>query len=534
MPSQDSDFQNRLSYFGARPGAALGQWHIARVRTRHRGHATVARALLPGEQAASNLRHSLLACMIGGAPRRFWLGSCISSPTLPSATWRRAFTTLPGDWPRSRSLAFSLLFRCELWKGRDLPFLTLVMLFGLAMVGDRNGHAGRTLCVGGTVAVVAFCAHRAKPSRWRCRAFYLAALPSGGDWRHLLRRYFGYYTYCFYYSLRSGYDLGIYDSLLVEHAARGIVLQDAAVGGARAFALRQSRRIHRLRALAFLCHPPEQWDALALQSAFLGSAAIPLYKLARRHIDRWPACILALTYLLYPALHGENLFEFHFLPFGPFLLWWAWYFLEARRDRWAALFVLFTLSCREDVSSWVAVLGLYFLLTGRRPRAGLVLAVVGTLWCFALKFIAMPYVGGGESFTDIYKDLLPKGAKSFGSVVMTVARQPGIHPVDLGRDEQAHLHAADPRAARLSALPAAHLAGARHPWLLLYCAVDPVRSSRQYQFPVQRPLDRVLSSPAWRWGWNGWEGVPSRTDSRVRACWPSARRWWPWCAWRCP
>ena len=87
--------------------------------------------------------------------------------------------------------------------------------------------------------------------------------------------------------------------------------------------------------------------------------------------------------------------------------------------------MLFTLCCREDVSAWVAVLGAYFLFTGRRPRAGLLLALIGAAWCFTLKFKAMPYVGGGESFTDIYKDLLPPASKSFGSVVMTVLANPG-------------------------------------------------------------------------------------------------------------
>ena len=32
--------------------------------------------------------------------------------------------------------------------------------------------------------------------------------------------------------------------------------------------------------------------------------------------------------------------------------------------------------------------------------AALLLAVVGATYCFVLKFKAMPYVGGGESFTD--------------------------------------------------------------------------------------------------------------------------------------
>jgi hypothetical protein len=37
-----------------------------------------------------------------------------------------------------------------------------------------------------------------------------------------------------------------------------------------------------------------------------------------------------------------------------------------------------------------------------------------------------PYVGGGESFIGIYKDLVPPGAKSFGSMVMTVLANPAF------------------------------------------------------------------------------------------------------------
>jgi uncharacterized membrane protein len=54
------------------------------------------------------------------------------------------------------------------------------------------------------------------------------------------------------------------------------------------------------------------------------------------------------------------------------------------------------------------------------------LAIVGTVYCFALKFIAMPAVGGGESFMMIYKDLIPQGGKGFGSVVMTVPSNPAF------------------------------------------------------------------------------------------------------------
>jgi uncharacterized membrane protein len=320
----------------------------------------------------------------------------------------------------------SLLFRWEVWRGHDLPFLTLVALFGLA-----------------TWAAV-MSAMRAGPfvweewlgSRWHriCKGIdarfprLLPALPlvlvAAGAVGYTC--YFGYYSYCYYYSLRSGYDLGIYDSLTWNMLHRGSFFKAPPWAGPGKSHFGNHSEFIAYALLPIYAIRQNAGTLLLIQAALLGLAAIPLYKLARRHVDPWPACILALSYLLYPALHGENLFEFHFLVLAPFLLWWAWYFLESRRDGWAALFILLTLSVREDVSSWVAILGAYFLLSGRRPKAGLIVGVVGALYCFIIKFVAMPYVGGGESFTDIYKDLIPPGGKGFGSVVSTLLGNPGF------------------------------------------------------------------------------------------------------------
>ena len=426
-PSRDSDFQTRLSYSARALGLLLaGGVSIGFVV----GVSIMPLSLIRYFQEnhlESRLRHILLACTLGGGvvaalAGALYLFTHFSTPNVVARLYHAARRLAP------LYLAgfFALLFRCEVWKGRDLAFLTLVVLFGLA-----------------TWAAVT-SALQAGPFPWEAkirswlRRFHEGLVQAMPRSSHSLPfilvlvgvifyvSYFGYYTYCFYYSLRSGYDTGIYDSLLWNMLHGGSFFKTPPWAGPGRSHFGNHAEFFAYVLLPFYAIRQNSGTLMLIQSAVLGAAAIPLYKLVRRHIDRWPACILVLTYLLYPALHGENLFEFHFLPLGPFLLWWAWYFLEARRDRWAALFVLLTLSCREDVSSWVAVLGLYFLLTGRRPRAGLLLAVLGTLYCCTLKFIAMPYVGGGESFTTIYKDLVPQGGKGFGSVVMTMLANPAF------------------------------------------------------------------------------------------------------------
>jgi uncharacterized membrane protein len=373
----------------------------------------------------STLRHRLLAFVLGGTLVAVAAGAgyLLSSLDRPGVVLRLHHV--------ARRLAplylvgfLALLFRVDAWRGHDLPFLALVAIFGLcAAAAVKTALSAGPLAgeerLGGHLLTLRRNLGLALPRLWPRLPFVIVALAAAG-----YAVYFAYYTYCFYYSLRSGYDLGIYDSLLWNMLHGGSFFKTPPWAGPGRSHFGNHAEFFAYMLVPLYAIRQNGGTLLIIQSVILGSAAIPLYKLARRHIGPWPACLLALVYLIYPALHGENLFEFHFLPLGPFLLWWAWYFLEARRNWWAALFVLFTLSCREDVSSWVAVLGAYLLFSGRRPKAGLLLAVIGTTYCFVLKFWAMPYVGGGESFTDIYKDLLPTGAKSFGSVVATLLGNP--------------------------------------------------------------------------------------------------------------
>lgn len=425
IQQRDSDFPSQLTLVAR----ALGLFAAMGASLGFAGAAALAPLSLTryfqDNQLVPGLRQRLLLGMIGCALAAvltgalallFRFGERKTTARLDHAARRMAPLALVGFLP--------LLFRCQAWKGHDFAFLVLVAVFG---------WLAHRACLS---------AMRAGPFDWE-QTIYARLRRVGEDFALALPRvsrslpwlivvagvvgyvvYFGYYTYCFYYSLRSGYDLGIYDSLLWNMLHGGSFFKTPPWAGPGRSHFGNHAEFFAYVLLPLYAIRQNGGTLLLIQAAFLGSAAIPLYKLARRHIDDWPACVLALTYLCYPALHGESLFEFHFLPFGPFLLWWAWYFLEIRRDGWAALFVLFTLSCREDVSSWVAVLGAYFLFSGRRPKAGLILAVLGAAWCFTLKFKAMPYVGGGESFTDIYKDLVPQGGKGFGGVVMTVLANP--------------------------------------------------------------------------------------------------------------
>jgi uncharacterized membrane protein len=164
-----------------------------------------------------------------------------------------------------------------------------------------------------------------------------------------------------------------------------------------------------------------------MQASIAAAAAIPLYFLARRRVPAGTASIIAISYLLYAPLHGANLYDFHYLLLAPLFLWTTLNLFEAGRYGWAALAVLFTLSIREDVAALLSFIGAFLLMTGLRPRAGVVLAAVGGAYFVSLKLFAMPrFLGGAEAFIEMFREMVPEGDRGYGGVLKTFVGNPGF------------------------------------------------------------------------------------------------------------
>jgi len=164
---------------------------------------------------------------------------------------------------------------------------------------------------------------------------------------------------------------------------------------------------------------------LIYQAAIVGAAAIPLYLFARTQIPRWPAAVVALLFLLYAPIHGPNFYDFHELMPLPFWAFWLFWAIVKRRNLLVAVFTLILYAHREDVPAGIAVLGMFLVITGARPRLGAVLAVVSTFWFVMMKFVIMPRLYH-TWFADIYKDLQTVGHPGYGSVVQTVLVNPSF------------------------------------------------------------------------------------------------------------
>jgi uncharacterized membrane protein len=124
-------------------------------------------------------------------------------------------------------------------------------------------------------------------------------------------------------------------------------------------------------------------------------------------------------------MHGANFYDFHFQPVASaFVLSTIW-LVDARRWIWCALTFLVAISCREDISVGLTVLGLYLLLTGHRPVAGAIMAVVAATYFVVMRFYVMVHFGPSW-FSEMYKELYPgpDGPHTYGGIITTLMTNP--------------------------------------------------------------------------------------------------------------
>ncbi len=236
--------------------------------------------------------------------------------------------------------------------------------------------------------------------------------------------YVGFFTILNHHRLATtAFDLGIYDNLIFNamhgHPFKATVLFGPAGGNN----LASHAEFAVLLFVPFYAIHPGAETMLIIQAVVLGFAAVPLYLFASTALPRPTAVVIAVAYLLFAPLHGPNFYDFHWLPLAIFFHFWLYYAIATRKNWLVAgsLFVL--LAIREDIAVGLAVLGLFLLLTGLRPRLGLLLAALSATWFGVDRFVIMP-LAGAWYFQNFYVDLFADGVSSFGSVFKTILTNP--------------------------------------------------------------------------------------------------------------
>lgn len=176
---------------------------------------------------------------------------------------------------------------------------------------------------------------------------------------------------------------------------------------------------------------PRADSLLVFQTVWLATAVIPLYLIAVRRLgDAWSGVILVAIYVLYPALHGVNMFDFHSLTLVVPSLVWSIYLLDSG-SKWAYAGVLaLVLMTREDMSLLACFLGLYAIFIGR-VRTGLVTILVAVVYLATIKTMFMNDSGlimkesqDSTSYAKFYEEMIPHAEEGVRGLVISAVTNP--------------------------------------------------------------------------------------------------------------
>lgn len=240
----------------------------------------------------------------------------------------------------------------------------------------------------------------------------------------------GYAAYVAFYTIRNhhrlgttAFDLGIYDNLMYNAMHGRLFVSPVLFGPGGGNYLAGHAEFAMLLFVPFYAIHPGPETMLIIQALVLGFAAVPLYLFASTRLARPVAATIAGAYLMFAPLHGPNFYDFHWIPLAVFFHFWLYYAIANRKSWLTAAMIVVLFAIREDVAVGLAVLGLFLLFSGLRPRLGLIMAVAAVTWFAIVRFVIMP-LAGGWYFQNLYSGLFAEGVSTFGSVIKTILTNP--------------------------------------------------------------------------------------------------------------
>ncbi len=165
-----------------------------------------------------------------------------------------------------------------------------------------------------------------------------------------------------------------------------------------------------------------------LQLLALAGSSWPLYLLVKEQLGRPLAWGAVLLWLANPFVANAALFEFSFLPFAVFFLFWSLYFYQ--RDKFFAflLFCFLALLVREDVALVIFGIGCLSLFQKRNWRWWLGPLILSAGYFFmALKITGSYSTTGNYKFLQYYSWL----GDSYSSIILNALRRPWLVAIKL-------------------------------------------------------------------------------------------------------
>ncbi|HLG63152.1 MAG TPA: DUF2079 domain-containing protein [Ktedonosporobacter sp.] len=143
---------------------------------------------------------------------------------------------------------------------------------------------------------------------------------------------------------------------------------------------------------------------LVFQTLALVSGSLPVFLLTRKYLPAWPLLspMMALVYLLMPALLSLNIFDFHPVSLATPLLLYAVLALTYGRYVWFLIACVLAASCKEDIPLSIAMFGILVIWMYKLPRLGTVLIVGGLIWSLLAFLVIIPHFYPGAQHNNYW------------------------------------------------------------------------------------------------------------------------------------
>lgn len=166
---------------------------------------------------------------------------------------------------------------------------------------------------------------------------------------------------------------------------------------------------------------------LVFQTLVLASGALPVFLLTRYFLPEWPllGALMAVAYLLAPALLGVNIFDFHPVALATPLLLYAILALTYRRYGWFILACVLAAATKEDVPLNIALLGILVVWKYKLPRLGTLLIIGGFLWSALAFLVIIPHFYPGAQHNNFWYRYEQLGS-SPGTAIVNIILHPWL------------------------------------------------------------------------------------------------------------
>jgi uncharacterized membrane protein len=173
---------------------------------------------------------------------------------------------------------------------------------------------------------------------------------------------------------------------------------------------------------------------LYIQVLAIGLAAIPLYLLAKEKLPgKYPALIVAVSYLLFRPLLNGLMYDFHPEMFFPLLLISSFYFLHLKKN--APLFfffILLALAVKEDFAIYVFFYCLWLARDVKLRKIGLGAALLSALYILLVFGAWIPHFRTQVQAPPTYEFI--SNWRDYGHTPMQIAKNALAQPGRLLKD----------------------------------------------------------------------------------------------------